>query len=102
VTSDEIDDISTHRLITTVNGTIMQDAEISDLAIGIPQLIEQFSRYFAFHPGDVISTGTPAGVGAGQRPPLYLSDGDQVTVSVDGIGNLSNRVISAHPCDTAR
>lgn len=92
VTADEIDDIRALRLTTAVNGRIMQDAPVSDLAVGIPQLIEQFSRYFPFQPGDVISTGTPAGVGAGQKPPLYLRRGDVVTVAVDGIGELTNSV----------
>ncbi|CAM5694410.1 fumarylacetoacetate hydrolase family protein [Streptomyces canus] len=92
VTADEIDDPGALRLTTTVNGVTVQDAPVSDLAVGIPELIEQFSRYFPFQPGDVISTGTPGGVGVGRKPPVYLRRGDVVTVAVDGIGQLTNPV----------
>lgn len=92
VTADEFEDAGALRLTTTVNGRTVQDALVSDLAVGVPELIEQFSRYFPFQPGDVISTGTPAGVGAGRRPPLYLRPGDVVTVAVGGIGELTNPV----------
>ena len=93
VTADEITDVGALRLTTMVNGVTVQDAPVSDLAVGIPELIEQFSRYFPFQPGDVISTGTPAGVGAGRQPPSYLRSGDVVTVAVDGIGKLTNRIV---------
>jgi 2-keto-4-pentenoate hydratase/2-oxohepta-3-ene-1,7-dioic acid hydratase in catechol pathway len=92
VTADEIDDVSALWLTTVVNGRTVQDAPVSDLAVGVPELVEQFSRYFAFQPGDVISTGTPAGVGAGRRPPVYLQPGDVVTVAVAEIGELTNVV----------
>lgn len=92
VTADEIDDVGALRLTTVVNGRTVQDAPVSDLAVGVPELVEQFSRYFAFRPGDVISTGTPAGVGAGRRPPVYLQPGDVVTVAVAEIGELTNVV----------
>ncbi|MDQ3402581.1 MAG: fumarylacetoacetate hydrolase family protein [Actinomycetota bacterium] len=92
LTADEVDDIGALRLTTTVNGTTVQDSLLSDLAAGVPDLIEQFSRYFPFQPGDVISTGTPAGVGVGRRPPVYLRTGDVVTVAVDEIGELTNPV----------
>ena len=92
VTADEIGDPGALRLTTTVNGVTMQDAPVSDLAVGIPELIEAFSRYFPFQPGDVISTGSPAGVGAGRKPPVYLRPGDVVTVAVTGIGELTNTV----------
>ncbi|MFK0111995.1 fumarylacetoacetate hydrolase family protein [Streptomyces sp. NPDC091217] len=94
VTADEIPDPGSLRLTTKVNDVTVQDAPVSDLAVAIPELIEQFSRYFPFEPGDVISTGTPAGVGAGMRPPVYLRSGDVVTVAVDEIGELTNSVHS--------
>lgn len=93
VTADEIDDISTLRLTTSVNGQTVQDALVADLVFGVPELIEQFSRYFRFEPGDVISTGTPSGVGAGRQPPVYLRHGDVVTIALDEIGELTNSVV---------
>lgn len=92
VTADEFRDPSEHRLQTLVNGTVMQDTSISDLAVDIPHLIEQFSKWFSFAPGDIISTGTPSGVGHGRSPAMYLGDGDEVTVRVSGIGDLTNPV----------
>jgi 2-keto-4-pentenoate hydratase/2-oxohepta-3-ene-1,7-dioic acid hydratase in catechol pathway len=92
VTADEIDDPANLQLTTTVNGTVMQDANTSDLAVGIPELIAGLSRYFTFEPGDVMSTGTPAGVGAGRKPPVYLRAGDTVSVTVEGVGSLVNTV----------
>ena len=92
VTADSFEDVDDVRLTTTVNGEKVQDALLGDLAVGIPALIEQFSRYYRFAPGDVLSTGTPAGVGVGQKPPKYLSDGDVVTVAATGIGELTNPV----------
>lgn len=92
VTADEIDDVDSVRLTATVNGEIMQDARLDDLVVGIPQLVEYFSRYFRFEPGDVISTGTPAGVGAGRTPPRYLAAGDVVTIAATGLGELTNPV----------
>jgi 2-keto-4-pentenoate hydratase/2-oxohepta-3-ene-1,7-dioic acid hydratase in catechol pathway len=95
VTRDEIKDVGSVQLTTTVNGRVMQDSLISDMAVGIPDLIEQFSRYFRFEPGDVISTGTPAGAGAGQKPPIFLKSGDEVVVSATGVGELRNPVRAA-------
>jgi 2-keto-4-pentenoate hydratase/2-oxohepta-3-ene-1,7-dioic acid hydratase in catechol pathway len=92
VTADEIGDPGALQLTTTVNGEVMQDANTSDLSIGIPQLIARLSEYFVFEPGDVLSTGTPAGVGAGRTPPVYLRPGDVVEVAVEGIGTLSNTI----------
>ena len=92
VTADEIDDTDSVRLTATVNGEIMQDARLDDLVVGIPELVEYFSRYFRFQPGDILSTGTPAGVGAGQNPPRYLAAGDVVTIAATGLGELTNPV----------
>jgi 2-keto-4-pentenoate hydratase/2-oxohepta-3-ene-1,7-dioic acid hydratase in catechol pathway len=95
VTRDEVPDVRSVRLTTTVNGQLMQDARIADLSVGIPALVEAYSRYFHFAPGDVISTGSPAGTGAGQQPPRFLADGDVVTVAASGIGELTNPVARA-------
>ncbi|MEV3872492.1 fumarylacetoacetate hydrolase family protein [Streptomyces sp. NPDC049906] len=92
VTADEIADPEDLWIRTTLNGRLMQDGHTSDLLTGVAQLVEQLSRYFSFAPGDVLSTGTPAGVGMGRKPPVFLRDGDEVRVSVEGIGELVNRV----------
>lgn len=90
VTADEIGDVTTLWLRTTVNGEERQAAPVSDLIFSIPTLIEAISAAVLLEPGDVIATGTPAGVGIGFDPPRYLSAGDVVEVSVDGIGTLTN------------
>ena len=95
VTAEDVPDPTTLRLITTLNGAVMQDAVTSDLETPIPELIERMSQYYKFRPGDVLSTGTPAGTGAGQSPPRYLRDGDNVSIEVQPIGVLSNDVRAA-------
>ncbi|MFC4048467.1 fumarylacetoacetate hydrolase family protein [Actinomadura syzygii] len=96
VTADEVGDFGALRLTTAVNGETVQDAPLSDLAVEVPHLIERFSWHFAFRPGDVISTGTPARVAAGRRPPVHLRRGDVVTVAVAEIGELTNTVAGHH------
>lgn len=90
VTRDEIPDIRAAWLRTHVNGQQRQAAQIADLLFDIPTLIEAISHAVRLDPGDVIATGTPAGVGIGRTPPTYLEPGDVVEVSVDGIGTLRN------------
>jgi 2-keto-4-pentenoate hydratase/2-oxohepta-3-ene-1,7-dioic acid hydratase in catechol pathway len=101
LTADEVPDPAALRLTTRVNGDVMQDASVTDLVVGIPQLIEEMSRYYSFAPGDLLSTGTPAGTGAGQNPPRYLKAGDQVAIEVPGIGELANPVAD-EPAGRAR
>lgn len=93
VTSDEIGDITQQILITRVNGEERQRAPIADLIFDIPGLIETLSATMTLQPGDIIATGTPAGVGIGHKPPKYLSAGDRVEVEITGIGVLANPVI---------
>ncbi|MDN5854295.1 MAG: fumarylacetoacetate hydrolase family protein [Actinomycetia bacterium] len=92
VTADEIGDPTDLRLITRVNGAVVQDALTRDLVVGIPELVEQFSRHFSFAPGDVISTGSPPGVGISRTPPVFLQPADEVSVAIERIGLLTNRV----------
>ena len=75
-----------------VNGELRQDANTADLIFDIPTLIEAISAGITLQPGDVIATGTPAGVGIGFDPPRYLARGDQVTIEIDGLGRLSNAI----------
>ena len=93
VTRDEIGDITTAWLRTTVNGEQRQAARIADLIFDIPTLIEAISAVVLLEPGDVIATGTPAGVGISFDPPVYLTAGDVVEVSIDGIGSIRNPVV---------
>jgi 2-keto-4-pentenoate hydratase/2-oxohepta-3-ene-1,7-dioic acid hydratase in catechol pathway len=92
VTIDEVPDIGSSRLQTHVNGELRQQALISELIFDIPTLIEVLSRTMTLETGDIIATGTPAGVGAGFKPPKYLKKGDVVVVTVDRIGRLENAV----------
>lgn len=92
VTADQLDDIVDQELVTTVNGEERQRASIRDLIFDIPTLIETLSATMTLYPGDIIATGTPAGVGIGHKPPMYLKPGDTVSVSISGIGTLSNPV----------
>lgn len=78
------------QLQTRVNGELRQDANTRDLIFDIPGLIETISAGLTLEPGDVISTGTPAGVGLGLTPPTFLKPGDVVAISIEGIGTLSN------------
>jgi len=92
VTADAIEDVTQLRLVTKVNGEVRQDAYVSQLIFDIPTLIETLSRVMTLEPGDLIATGTCAGVGIGFDPPRFLKPGDVVDVTIDPIGTLSNPV----------
>lgn len=91
-TADEVGDVGQLELITEINGEERQRARISDLIFDIPTLIETMSRTMTLLPGDIIATGTPVGVGIGFDPPKYLEAGDQMCVSIDGLGTLENTI----------
>ncbi len=87
-TKDEIADIHNVRLWLTVNGKTMQDGNTSNLIFKLPYLISYLSQFMTLLPGDIISTGTPAGVGLGQKPePFYIKPGDIVELGIDGLGS---------------
>jgi 2-keto-4-pentenoate hydratase/2-oxohepta-3-ene-1,7-dioic acid hydratase in catechol pathway len=92
VTSDEIEDVTQLRLLTKVNGELRQDAYVSQLIFDIPTLIETISKVMTLEPGDLIATGTCAGVGIGFDPPRFLKPGDVVDITIEPIGTLSNPV----------
>jgi 2-keto-4-pentenoate hydratase/2-oxohepta-3-ene-1,7-dioic acid hydratase in catechol pathway len=73
-----------------VNGALRQKARTSDMIFGIPALIETCSRGITLNPGDIIATGTPAGVGHGMTPPDYLKSGDRMRIEIDGLGTLEH------------
>jgi len=92
VTADEIPDVTALRVQTRINGELRQDAPISDLIFDIPRLVAAIALAVRLESGDVIATGTPAGVGLGFTPPRFLTPGDLMEVSIEGIGVLSNPV----------
>ncbi|QIM52474.1 fumarylacetoacetate hydrolase family protein [Hydrogenophaga crocea] len=93
VTADELDGQHT-RVRCWVNGELRQDGRTEDLIFDIPTLIETVSRGITLYPGDVIATGTPAGVGLGLNPPQFLRNGDVVRIEIDGIGQIENRFVA--------
>lgn len=93
-TKDEIKDVNNLRLWLSVNGKKMQDGNSDDLIFKIPFLISYISRFMTLLPGDIISTGTPAGVGLGFNPPVYLKEGDVVELGIDGLGTQKQNVVN--------
>jgi 2,4-diketo-3-deoxy-L-fuconate hydrolase len=91
-TQDEIGDVDNLRLWLTLNGKIMQDGNTSNFIFNVPFVIAYVSQFMTLLPGDVISTGTPAGVGLGFKPPIYLKDGDVVELGIDGLGTSKQQV----------
>ena len=89
------------RIRTHVNGELRQDSTTKQLIFDCFALVEHLSTAFTLEPGDVISTGTPSGVGVAMKPPKYLVPGDVVRIEIEGLGTLENPVI-AEPADTQR
>ena len=96
VTSDEITDPHNLDLWLNVNGEVMQSSNTSDLIFNIPQLVSYISRFMTLVPGDVISTGTPSGVGLGLEPPRFLNPGDVVELGIDQLGTAKQHVKGFH------
>ena len=94
VTADEIADPHALDISLTLNGELMQNSNTRNLIFRIPELIAFLSSVFTLEPGDVVSTGTPAGVGFARKPPVYLQPGDEVVVRVEGLGELRNPVVA--------
>ena len=93
VTSDEIPNPNALGIRTVLNGETMQDWNTNDMIFGVPTLIEFLSGSTKLAAGTVILTGTPHGVGAARKPPVFLKNGDSVTIEIDGIGKLTNPVV---------
>jgi 2-keto-4-pentenoate hydratase/2-oxohepta-3-ene-1,7-dioic acid hydratase in catechol pathway len=94
VTADEIDDPHALDISTSIGGDTLQHSNTRNLIFNIPQLIEYLSSVFTLEPGDIVSTGTPAGVGFSKTPPRWLKPGDEVVVRVEGLGELRNPVVA--------
>lgn len=92
VTTDEVPDSGKLRITSRLNGAVMQDSNTDQLIFNVSKLVSYFSHSFTLHPGDLIPTGTPSGVGFSRKPPVYLKDGDVVEVEIERVGCISNRV----------
>ena len=92
VTTDEIPDPKAMTLTTRLNGTVMQNASVDMMITSIPAQIAYISTFTVLEPGDVIVTGTPGGVGAKRKPPVFMKDGDVIEITVGGVGTLRNVV----------
>ncbi|HDR9586014.1 TPA: fumarylacetoacetate hydrolase family protein [Burkholderia stabilis] len=97
VTADEITDPHALQVRTWVNGELRQDGNTAEMRFNIFEQIEELSSVMTLEPGDVLATGTPAGIGAARRPPLFLSPGDVVRMQIEGIGEIENRVTAVRP-----
>jgi len=96
-TADEISDIDALHLTTRLNGVVMQEAQLDQLVFSIPQLIAYCSSFTPLEAGDVISTGTPGGVGFKRTPPVFLEPGDRIEVDIPSVGTLVNSVVDEVP-----
>jgi 2-keto-4-pentenoate hydratase/2-oxohepta-3-ene-1,7-dioic acid hydratase in catechol pathway len=94
VSKDEVADVHNLKLWLTLNGEKMQNGSTSNLIFNIPHLVSYVSRFMTLLPGDIISTGTPAGVGLGMNPPLYLKPGDVMELGIDGLGTSRQTVVA--------
>lgn len=94
VTADEIADPGALHLVTRLDGEVMQDT-MTELVFPIPRLIAHYSQWYRFRPGDMVTTGSPSGVGFGRDPKVFMKPGQTVEVTVEGIGTLSNPIVAA-------
>lgn len=97
VTRDEITDPHRLQLTSAINGQILQNGNTTDMIFKIPFLIAFISATITLRPGDVLATGTPAGIGSARTPPVYLQGGDCITCNIEGIGRLENQVVNNLP-----
>ena len=93
-TTDEITNLNNMRLWLKLNGSLMQDANTSSMIFNIPFIVSYISQFMTLVSGDIISTGSPSGVGKGQNPPRFLKDGDVVELGIDGLGSSTQKIRS--------
>jgi acylpyruvate hydrolase len=94
VTRDEVPDPHTLSIKTTLNGQVLQDGNTADMIFRVPFIIKYISEIVTFEPGDVILTGTPAGIGNTRKPQVFMKPGDTITVSIEHLGALTNPVVA--------
>jgi 2-keto-4-pentenoate hydratase/2-oxohepta-3-ene-1,7-dioic acid hydratase in catechol pathway len=95
VPRDDIDDPQALPIRAILNGEIVQESTTGNMIFGVADVIAYITRTITLEPGDLIATGTPAGVGAFRDPPLFMQPGDEITIEIDGIGSLTNPVVAA-------
>ena len=93
-TADEIADPHDLQVTTRLNGEVMQSTKTDDLIFKLPEMISYFSKWYYFRPGDIVTTGSPAGVGFGRDPKVFMKPGDVVEVEIEGVGTLSNPLVA--------
>jgi 2-keto-4-pentenoate hydratase/2-oxohepta-3-ene-1,7-dioic acid hydratase in catechol pathway len=94
VPASEVPDPQSLPIRAVLNGEVMQDSNTSNQIFGVAEVIEFVSRAITLEPGDLIITGTPAGVGAFRTPPVWLQPGDEITIEIDGVGSITNPVVA--------
>jgi len=95
VSRDDIPDPQTLPIRAILNGATVQESTTANMIFGVADVIAYVTRTITLEPGDLIATGTPAGVGAFRDPPLFMKPGDEITIEIDGIGSLTNPVVAA-------
>ena len=94
VTADEVADPQNLKLTLSINGDVQQDSNTSDMIFGVAEIISYMSKFMALQPGDIIATGTPSGVGMGQKPPRYLHGGEVIELQIEGLGAQRQDVVA--------
>jgi 2-keto-4-pentenoate hydratase/2-oxohepta-3-ene-1,7-dioic acid hydratase in catechol pathway len=94
VSRDEIPDPQALPIRAILNGTTVQESTTANMIFGVADVIAYVTRTITLEPGDLIATGTPAGVGAFRDPPLFMKPGDEITIEIEGVGSLTNPVVS--------
>jgi 2-keto-4-pentenoate hydratase/2-oxohepta-3-ene-1,7-dioic acid hydratase in catechol pathway len=95
VPASEVPDPQALSIRAILNGQVMQDSSTANMVFGVAELIAFISQAITLEPGDLIATGTPAGVGVFRDPPVLLKPGDEITIEIEGLGALSNPVVAA-------
>ena len=94
VPRDEVPDPQALSIRAILNGTPMQDSTTANMVFGVADVIAYITRTITLEPGDLIATGTPAGVGAFRDPPVFMQPGDEITIEIEGLGSLTNPVVA--------
>jgi 2-keto-4-pentenoate hydratase/2-oxohepta-3-ene-1,7-dioic acid hydratase in catechol pathway len=94
VNRDEVPDPQALGIRAILNGETVQDSNTSNMVFGVSEVIAYVTRTITLEPGDLVATGTPAGVGAFRKPPLFMQPGDEITIEIEGLGSLTNPVVA--------